>query len=303
MKNLSKKLLLSILSIALVVIALGTSTFAWFTLSNQASVGTFNAEVTAGEGMELSLDGTTWFSTIPTDVINEQILNDYAASNYNGTTNRPMLSVVTANESLAFTKLNSAQDGYIQAVANTDYIQLKIWVRAVGLTKINITEIVLEGTETLWKSDTAPFTGANGLEVANGAEFLVSAKNAARIGIVPITPIGTNFVYEHPATTTTGTISGNTVLGGPLTLPTNGQADYFLKKSGAGVPEIGTLKVYPSTPITDSTTGVQVLGLTTGAIYNTAEFNLLVWFEGFDPDTYNSVSALPLTISLKFKGF
>ena len=63
MKNLTRKLMLSIVAIALVVIALGTSTFAWFTLSNKASVGQFNAEVTAGQGMELSLDGNNWYST------------------------------------------------------------------------------------------------------------------------------------------------------------------------------------------------------------------------------------------------
>ncbi|MFA6827833.1 MAG: hypothetical protein WCR64_05255, partial [Bacilli bacterium] len=79
MKNLSRKLMLSIVAIALVVIALGTSTFAWFTLSNKASVGQFNAEVTAGEGMELSVDGTTWYSNIPSTVIQAKIASNFTA--------------------------------------------------------------------------------------------------------------------------------------------------------------------------------------------------------------------------------
>ena len=39
-----KKLILSIVSIAIAIVALGTSTFAWFTLSNRTTVGQFKVE-------------------------------------------------------------------------------------------------------------------------------------------------------------------------------------------------------------------------------------------------------------------
>ncbi|MFA7377032.1 MAG: hypothetical protein WCZ13_05950, partial [Acholeplasmataceae bacterium] len=64
-----KKILLSVIAVVVTVAALGTSTFAWFTLSNRASVGTFEAEVTAGEGIEISLDGVNWYTDIPTSII------------------------------------------------------------------------------------------------------------------------------------------------------------------------------------------------------------------------------------------
>ena len=58
MKKLTQKLVLSVITMALVVVALGTSTFAWFTLQNTASLEQFSGQVTAGEGMEVSLG--TW---------------------------------------------------------------------------------------------------------------------------------------------------------------------------------------------------------------------------------------------------
>ncbi|MGI6728746.1 MAG: hypothetical protein ACOX5P_00560 [Bacilli bacterium] len=57
MRKLTTKLLFAIISAAFALVALGTTTFAWFTISNTASVSQFSAQVTAGQGLEISLDG------------------------------------------------------------------------------------------------------------------------------------------------------------------------------------------------------------------------------------------------------
>ncbi|MFA5482536.1 MAG: hypothetical protein WC278_04125, partial [Bacilli bacterium] len=146
MKNLSRKLMLSIVAIALVVIALGTSTFAWFTLSNKASVGQFNAEVTAGEGMELSLDQTTWYSSIPADVIQAEIKANFdAVSGLTNDSDAPILTAVTTANLSDFVKMKTDQTGYESATANVDYIQLTIYVRGVNINKVSITELELTG--------------------------------------------------------------------------------------------------------------------------------------------------------------
>lgn len=65
MKKLTRKLFISILSMAFAVIAIGTTTFAWITISTTAEVDTFDANVEAGAGgIELSWDGSTGWTTL-----------------------------------------------------------------------------------------------------------------------------------------------------------------------------------------------------------------------------------------------
>ena len=298
MKKLSRKFMLSIVAIALVVIALGTSTFAWFTLSNRASVGQFNAEVTAGEGMELSLDGTTWYSNIPADVIQAKIKTNFvAAEGILNTSDAPILTAVTTNDLSDFNKIKKDQSGYEDATANVDFIQITIYVKAVDIDKVSITSLELEGDEASWTSDAA-FTGATGSPVAVGGTVNVSAANGARVGIVGTS----NFVYENMAA------GSNTVLGNPTTLPTIGQAAYFEEKNGINPNSI--LDAPTSVIGSVQTVGSGVEVLTLGEVMNgevgtgnyTGQFDLFVWFEGFDPDTYDSILTMPLSIEMSFEG-
>ena len=57
-KNLTKKLFLSVLTLAFAVISLGASTYAWFTMSKNAQINAFEAEVQAGEGIEIAVTPT-----------------------------------------------------------------------------------------------------------------------------------------------------------------------------------------------------------------------------------------------------
>lgn len=299
MKNLSKKLLLSILSIALVVIALGTSTFAWFTLSNQASVGEFNVEVTAGEGMELSLDGTTWYSAIPADVMQAKVKTLFG-TNING--ENPVLNIVTSKDLTLFQKL-SINNTLVNATANADYLSIVIHVRAIGLNDIYVTTVGLAGTDFDWTPDIS-FLGAKQNLITPTNILVTNPADAARVGIVPVgeaTPVTFPFAFQNPMSTT------NTVL--ESTIPTSvdgGQAAYYFAKNGIEV--ITPKTVFEAVTTIDQTLatgGVKILALTTGAVgetYNTGKFNLLVWYEGCDPDTYNSISGKPVRISLSFEG-
>ena len=73
MRKLTTKLLFAIISVAFALVALGTTTFAWFTLSDTATVSTFDAQITAGEGIEISLDDINYYTTIPANVIQDKI--------------------------------------------------------------------------------------------------------------------------------------------------------------------------------------------------------------------------------------
>ena len=322
MKNLSRKLMLSIVAIALVVIALGTSTFAWFTLSNKATVGQFNAEVTAGEGMELSLDGTTWYSNIPSSVIQAKIQEKFNALPVGNLNNagEPVLGAVTTAtlSDTTFLKMDLSGSGaYVSAVANVDFISLEINVRAVGINKISVDTIELTGADMDWTAD-ATFTHANGAAITQNSVYKMSAKNAARVGING----SSEFVYQLPALG--GAIaptenSSNTIFGGALQEATSpapanktamlaeavdGQEKYFVEKTD-GNSYMRGFTGYPGSVIeaeTDAASGVDVLTLTEVGDYYTGSFDLYVWFEGFDPDTYDAVLKMPLSVKLSLKG-
>ena len=58
--KLTKKLFVAIMTMALLVVTFGTSTFAWFTLSQTSEISNFKIQVKTEEGMEVSLDGKAW---------------------------------------------------------------------------------------------------------------------------------------------------------------------------------------------------------------------------------------------------
>ena len=62
--KLTKKLFMSIMTLALVVVTLSASTFAWFTLGNDATIDKVQVNVTTGTGMEISRDGKSWKNKI-----------------------------------------------------------------------------------------------------------------------------------------------------------------------------------------------------------------------------------------------
>ena len=57
MTKLTRKLFISILTVAFAFVTLGATTFAWFTLTTTAKVETFDASMQSGTGIEMSLDG------------------------------------------------------------------------------------------------------------------------------------------------------------------------------------------------------------------------------------------------------
>ncbi len=64
-KNLKKKALFPVIAMVLVsVVALSSATYAWFTTGNDATVNNLNVQVVAADGIQVSVDGTNWKSTI-----------------------------------------------------------------------------------------------------------------------------------------------------------------------------------------------------------------------------------------------
>lgn len=340
MKKLTQKLVLSVVTMALVVVALGTSTFAWFTLQNTAVIGQFEADVTAGEGIEVSLGswvqiagestpadtsddvyeaqllpGSTWYTSIPGSVIQNRLSAMYGSS--------LTLTDVTSTNGRVMQK--RAADGQLSSVGALEgkYIQFPLWFRSASANTITLENLVISGTETkTWTVDSA-FVGANNNDFAGATSFVsgdtmkVAAWTAARVSI--FNQAGTlGKVYQREAVT--GTSFADTVYNSDV-LPSVsyaadeqfGAASYYSAKTGGMTIAAPAANIIPDAvklastgDITDDpdnlpiNESVLVLAQTGGVGYYQGNIVVRVWIEGWDADLFDAIFTTKLYVSMRF---
>ena len=86
-KKKKKKLLLLFLLLLVTGILVGTSTYAWFTANKTVAVNDITVNVAAQNGIQISVDGTSWKSIVQTS----DLLN--ATTKYTGAVNQVLLIV------------------------------------------------------------------------------------------------------------------------------------------------------------------------------------------------------------------
>ena len=139
--KLTKKLFMSIMTLALVVVTLSASTFAWFTLGNEAKMENVQVNVTTGTGMEISKDGQTWRNKIELD--NPSTLNFTAVTSFDGIN--------------FYDTLDGALTG-ANAAANKKYYEAEFYVRVTKDTNeqagfAGISLIQVEGTKQVFGTE------------------------------------------------------------------------------------------------------------------------------------------------------
>ena len=314
MKKLTQKLVLSVITMALVVVALGTSTFAWFTLTNSASISAFQAQVTAGKGIEISLgQGTTtqtvnystetqWYTAVPAPIIQTFIDAKYPSFRFDNVTSE----LGTSFEDQSGTPVSSG------------YIEFKLFFRSrtQGL-HIAWNSVTLGGEEDTWIIDSPAFVHENGQTYGLGGlgSMKVAAWPAARVSVTGNSTV----VYQAPAKTSEeytadvfnsvatptvsyGRIEDTNNVGSYISGPAAFNAAAFEKAKGfkrnlTDMPELPT-------PLTSLSSTTSILTLST-SLLNTSEYyggevTVRVWIEGWDADTYDAIFETMLTVSLGF---
>ncbi len=298
MNNIARKLVLSALTVVLVVVALGTTTFAWFTLTNTAVIQSFNAEIIADSGIEIALsDGVdplnyNWKTTITTQDVYDYMAVKYGADILTGD-NLFRFNNVTSTNGRVFTNLN--------AVPTTDgYLELKLHFRSEDATAINWTNVTLTSTPFSWTSG-ATFTNEHGDSIVPSGSFDVNAVDAIRISVTgAIATVPTTTVYENAADAT------NVVLG-ELTAAdltgTNGAVSYYTAVTTVAPNGVGSVTVAPSVTSIVST---KILDMVSGSTATAGmEFygqsTIRIYFEGWDANAYNSLLAKIISVSFRFE--
>jgi len=328
MTKLSRKLLLSVITVVLTVIALGTTTFAWFTLTNVANVQQFDAEIIADSGIEIAIGdevaGTdnlslNWVTTLTTAAVENYIAVEYA-DNFR-------FNHVTTADGITFRTLGVGAQGN---TVTSGYLELPIHFRSNSAVAIAWTGVTLTASDFSWAVDQSfnAITYNAGvyeaLAVDSGDILTLNAADAFRIAVIGQVGALTNVVgYEKPATTAApynhvlgvgGTgYQGTSMAVGPDTVAdtaddtysgTFGAHSYFYNDSQTspfGIENITTLatqtsivseRVLDMTLQTDTFAGADYYG----------EITIRIWLEGWDLNAYNSILSQVIAATFQFTG-
>ncbi|HOD11452.1 MAG TPA: hypothetical protein PKH91_11955 [Flavobacterium sp.] len=298
MNKLMRKLSISILAVVFAVVAMGATTFAWFTLTNTAKVEQFQVSVTTEEGIELSIDGgNTWSSTI-------------TASQFAAAVTIPNLTAVASIDgATAFKRITDlALNGtgtFVDASANNDYLEFNIMIRTtkanqdIYLSNAN-TKITADNI-TNWIIDTtfAPVTEGTNLTPDGSTTYTVNPADAARISFT--NAASTTVVFENPA-------AGTNTLGQSFDWGF-GALNYYLNKKGYSLIaatdptddaahfgegyETEELETAYQTAITATASS-----LTLG--WAEATVTVRVWLDGWDAQCYNAIFGGVLKVKIGF---
>ena len=175
-KRRMQRLALMVLLLLITGVMLGTSTYAWFTSNKTVNVNDITVNVAAQNGIQISVDGTTWKSIIQTTDITGASAKYNAAVNQLPNTMEPVSSALTMDDSGKMEMFY----GTIDNNASGDQI-----LTAVKDTEVNGTTGKFVAFDLFFKVDSAfdklYMNGGSGVK-ADGTD--VGIKNASRIAFV-----------------------------------------------------------------------------------------------------------------------
>ncbi len=317
MKKLTKKTLMAIFALVLAVVALGTTTYAWFTIGQTVTTESIELNVRSDEGLEVryvaisSSNNSPWMQeVIPASVLQNGISADYAT-----TFSQWTFDHVTSKDGVEFKKLNTAgaAPALTAAIASGDVrkkdsgileFQLEFRTKASGAS-ISWSSVSLDSTAKAWapsveythnKTDFNP-DNSEGTVPAGKELTKYYAHHAARV-VVANADASVVKVYEDGTTTINTPLSGTTAPAWD-----KGAHDYFNTITGKTIQSAWPTGVGVATTFTDAgNTGFTVPFATVAesdGFYHVT-LTIRVYLEGFDPDTINGILGGKLNVGLVF---
>ena len=301
-KNLTKKLFLSVLTLAFAVISLGASTYAWFTMSKEANVESFTADVQAGKGIEIAVtagtnhDDAQWYTgTIESDVVQEVVEE----------ANFSKFAALTTTDAVNFedvTDPNATIDG--------TYLSFYIHIKAAEQGTILVDDnsgVTFDSKQpnadatdyvavTPWTADAAYQLDA-GKKVEVNDPVLYKVENAARVALI----VNNNtYIYENAfkaAEDMSDYLDANNQVG---TTVKNGALAYYNSK----VKEGSSLTAPTTEQYSTNHAGENFTSFNEAIQAGEAgilTIQVVVWVEGWDAECLNAIFAQQLSVALAFK--
>ena len=303
MNKNTRRIFVSILTLVLTVVAVGTTTFAWFTIGNIATVSGIEAQVMGGEGLEIEIvnsitnESTGWKNNITSDEFVDLISDTFK------------FEAVELRDTGSFTKLgvidnpsagNESQGRLYRGVtttANTEYLEFNINFRSLSEGTVKLTNLTFNTVNITGFNPEMAYIGPNGSLIPQGtATPDFNGGNALRVS------------FEDA----TGGPADNTYRNAHGVNENHGQWDYMFKKGN---------RIFDSALVTDpndalsaspgfsgtafdvNTNAITVTlpEPTTEGAFTVATITMRVWVDGWDPHAFDAIYEETLGVSLVFE--
>ncbi|MDD4056800.1 MAG: hypothetical protein PHF85_04040 [Bacilli bacterium] len=306
MNKLMRKLSISILAVVFAVVAMGATTFAWFTITNTAKINQFEVQVTAGSGFEIAVttvEGvpSAWKSTITKEEVKAAIGSNVVLKDLTSEDGETFYPISKIGVDVG---VNGTDDYKLGTVATDGYAEFDIHFRskAVGTVKLNMTETDITSEGKTKVADVAfaeAYTGGESFTATSNV--LAYAMNAARMAIIGSSTV---ILEKAGATANAAETLDNTV--GFGTAHAKGALAYYIAKnqidttdmdlSGVGTGP-GTVKFL------DTAYDTAVASIVTGPDndWYTGKITVRIWLEGWDAECLNVIFSDTLQVKIQFE--
>lgn len=316
----SKKIFLAILMVLFTGVLLTTSTYAWFTANKTVTVDQIDVNVAATNGLQLSVDGTTWKPAVTQEDILGATTKYAAAKNQIPAGNSSPVSTIGAiNESNGFMNmfLGSIQESGGKNILTAekseethgtggDFVAFDLFFRTTSDTPIYLTNA----------SNVIYSKGPNGLQNASRVAFVMSGNTAAGSDLATIQGMKASadsevIIWEPNSDVHTATGVNNAIneYGKPATEgPDATYLDYVGVKAPIGaelnMPVNSTDGGYFQAVTPQIITKAAGIGTTFEKAFDLkagiTKVRVYMWIEGQDVDCENDASGGSISYNLQF---
>lgn len=310
-KTIKKRAFVSAIAMLIVsAIVLTSSTFAWFSMSKQATVDSMDLTVSSPEGIQISANASAWTANLTIDEIfnTDDTTSRYDA--YEGNANLYPADLIPVSSAFEYSETTTGRVTFYKATLNDKgYANVSVVSQTAG----NADNAGLIAFDLFFKvaQPTTVYFGTSEFVDNSSSDVLT----ALRVGFTPLgnVPIGSTAAEAQALNTfTKGT--GNIVyevdsMKRSADAKSLGQTDghqipteYIAATSAAGqttngILDNGQTKATAAKPITDTDdASVKSFNLKAGI----TKMRVFLWVEGNDIDCQNSIAGAAFTAALKF---
>jgi len=331
MKKLTKKVILSFFSLALIVSVLGASTYAWFTIGDTITISKFEMDVQGGDGLEVAyIYGNNSKEGYVSRITSERILG-YLGKDYYGETGDFASSFemndVTSADGINFKYLEYSEADNVGSYSlktadrvDNGFVEFTLRFRTLKQGNNDIYLIWENGTlESEGINKWTPgvdFTPPVGTLIeAGNSDYTYFSSHAARISVSDTKYSSTNGLYEKANVYELGEKAMadgnylNTVLSNETPNWTQGNLEIFKKSTTIDLSdEYGSYKAAKTfTSFVEDEDVIVAKFLPAASFeeaaadnYLYAEVTIRVYIEGFDAEAFDGILEDPLTAMLSF---
>lgn len=338
-KNLTKKLMLSVLTLAFAVVSLGASTFAWFTMSGAADVGQFQGQVKGGEGVEIGYSAIgadaaaiKWKTGDITAAEIQGLINNINGADWKFDAVTPAAALDYATSYTFNTIKGQAAAGNEVTASTGTYVAFALHFKLSDTSTTKTFHLVMdeykltnEGSNVSWVADNA--IEVDGAQAVPGNSYVYDVRSATRVALYSNeseNPYKALFEYVDP---TTDTVSTPGYSYKEVTIVDDPDTEEI--ESGKKLVATGALELYNSKmdsdiefdgsngPAANTAIDLQNYEKKTGDALNSNDYkqiakltanevvtvNVLVWIEGWDAECLNALFSQKLALDLSFAIF